>query len=175
MSDENKGQCCCSCGGQPADAEDLNLSYLAPTPGSVRKRKRLGFGEGSGHGKTCGRGGKGQTARSGGKVKPGFEGGQTPLHRRLPKRGFSSRQKVMGMNVFDLVTVKKIEEAGLSGEVTLQHLYDNGLISGNYRVKLLGKDQPKSAVFVSVHSASAGAIDALQRAGGGVRLISEEE
>jgi large subunit ribosomal protein L15 len=113
------------------------LSNLSPSPGSVKKAKRVGRGIGSGLGKTCGRGSKGQKARSGGSTRVGFEGGQTPLHRRLPKFGFSnyvSKQNYLAINVDDLA----VFPAG--SVVDLEALKAAGIAKGHdVRVKLLGE------------------------------------
>jgi large subunit ribosomal protein L15 len=89
--------------------KDITLSSLKPNAGSRKLRTRVGRGEGSGHGKTSGKGGKGQTARTGGGVRPGFEGGQMPLYRRLPKVGFISRKGTLGENVFNIVRLSALQ------------------------------------------------------------------
>ena len=87
----------------------MELSKLSPGKGARKMRKRVGRGESSGHGKTSCHGGKGQTARSGGKIRPGFEGGQMPLYRRVPKIGFRSRKKVLGVNCYNLVNLSVLD------------------------------------------------------------------
>jgi large subunit ribosomal protein L15 len=87
----------------------MELNDLRPAKGAVKKKVRVGRGEGSGAGKTSGRGGKGQTARSGGTIRPGFEGGQMPLYRRIPKLGFRSRKRALGENVYRIVSLDKFE------------------------------------------------------------------
>ena len=114
----------------------ISLNNLKPPYGAIRKKKRVGRGDGSGHGNTCGRGQKGQKARSGGQVKPYFEGGQMPLYRRLPKRGFKNifKEEFAIINIRDLV--KKFRE---NEEVTPEKLLEVGLIKKkNKRIKLLG-------------------------------------
>jgi large subunit ribosomal protein L15 len=149
-----------------------SLSQLAPNPGARKRRKRLGIGEGSGTGKTCGRGQKGQKARSGSSIPAGFEGGQMPLHRRLPKIGFTSRKKIRGVNVFSLVKLSKLEDLNVSGEITLEVLRENGLIrSGDRKVKLLAGGEVKKKLIVEAHAASKSARAALEAAGGEVRII----
>ena len=151
----------------------INLSSLSPVPGSRRPRKRLGVGEGSGNGKTCGRGQKGQGSRSGVSLPAGFEGGQMPLHRRLPKVGFASRKKVLGKNVFALVSVKRLAELSAEGEITLDVLREKGLVgSRSQRVKILGGSEIEQRIVVEAHAASASAKAAIEKAGGEVRLIS---
>jgi len=142
------------------------LHDLSPVPGSHRDRKRVGRGQGSGTGKTAGRGQKGQKARSGGSIAPGFEGGQMPLHRRIPKRGFHNRNRV----AYQVVNVGHLE--GLSGDVTPESLREAGLI-GSLRqpVKILGQGEIASAVNVVAHAFSASAQAKIEAAGGSAKTI----
>jgi len=153
----------------------FNLSNLSPSPRSKRPRKRLGLGEGSGHGKTCGKGNKGQRARSGYKSKPGFEGGQMPLHRRLPKVGFTSRKKVAGTNIFTLLTLEKIEQISdeaPNGVISIEFLKGKGLIKASTpKVKILGKEGITKKVSIEVHAISEGARSAIEAAGGTVTIL----
>src|SRR6266566_8546731 len=106
----------------------MRLHDLKPRPGAQHRRKRLGCGEGGGHGKTSGRGGKGQTARSGSSIRPGFEGGQMPLYRKLPHRGFNNfnhRTEIAVINVGDLASL----DAGVT-DVNAELLASSGLIRG---------------------------------------------
>lgn len=152
----------------------LNLSSLSPASGSRKVRKRKGIGEGSGNGKTGGRGGKGQTARSGSGRFRGFEGGQMPMHRRLPKRGFTSRKKVLGENVFSLLSIATLNSLGIEGDITVDTLVSNGIVKGrNLKVKLLGGAVASARYVVEVHAASASAIAAIKDAGGEVRIIKQ--
>ena len=153
--------------------EQQNLSTLSPPQGSRRSRKRVGFGEGSGKGKTCGKGQKGQKSRSGYKVLRGFEGGQMPLHRRLPKVGFTSRKKVLGKNTYSLVSLQRLEALGLSGEVTFEKLCDLGVVrSKGQKLKILGGATDfKSKLTIEAHAASASAKEAIEKAGGEVKII----
>src|ERR1041384_7233659 len=129
----------------------MKLDELKPAPGSNKKRKRVGRGDGSGHGKTSGRGHKGQGARSGGNVQPGFEGGQMPLQRRLPKRGFHNPFRVQ-MSVVNLSQLEALAES----EVTPESLAQHGLISGkNRQVKVLGDGSLSKALTVKAHGFSA--------------------
>jgi large subunit ribosomal protein L15 len=157
--------------------EELNLSTLSPTPGSKHRRKRLGFGEGSGLGKTCGKGNKGHRARSGYKSTPGFEGGQMPLHRRLPKVGFTSRKRVAGVNVYSLLSLTKLNELAnevTDGIISLEFLKMKGLIKSSApKVKILGKEKVEKKVTVEVHAISDGARAAIEQAGGVVQLVSK--
>lgn len=149
--------------------QEITLSSLAPVPGSKHRRKRLGFGEGSGSGKTCGKGGKGQTARSGCHLKPGFEGGQMPLHRRLPKRGFVSRKHVTKENIYAVVSLAKILELG--PEITLATLCEKGLVKKSEQVKIVGGVELSTKLVLEVHAVTASVKEAVEKAGGEVRLV----
>jgi large subunit ribosomal protein L15 len=144
----------------------MSLSKLKAPKGANRERTRVGRGQASGLGKTAGRGGKGQKARSGNMHFEGFEGGQMPLQRRLPKFGFK--------NVFrrELEEVKVGDLEGLSGLVDPDALKSAGLVRGNRDgVVLLGGGELKSAVTVKVHRVTAGARAAVEKAGGTVEVI----
>lgn len=151
----------------------MNLSALSPAKGSKHRRKRLGFGEGSGHGKTSGKGTKGAKSRSGYSHSPGFEGGQMPLHRRLPKIGFTSRMRVFGKNVFKTVSLKRVLEiSGDSSEVTLDMLRQAGVLKKKSdRVKVLGGVECTKKLVVEAHAVTESAADSIRRAGGDVRLV----
>lgn len=125
----------------------LQLNELRPEPGSIKKKKRVGRGTSSGHGKTCCRGHKGQKSRSGGTKGKRFEGGQTPLYRRLPKRGFKNYPFKKEFNIYNLDELSKITKA-------------KGLI------KVLGKGEVKEALTVSAHKFSAVAKKKIEAAGG---------
>ena len=144
----------------------IDLSNLHPSKGATPKRRRLGLGTGSGRGKTAGRGHKGQRSRAGGRKPTWFEGGQTPLWRRLPKRGFHSRGKV----VFSVVNLDQLEERFESGEeVTPHSLFERGLLSSpRHSVKVLGRGKLSKPLVVKVSAVSASARDAINRAGGSV-------
>ena len=143
------------------------LHDLSPAPGSHRDRKRLGRGPGSGTGKTAGRGGKGQSARTGYKRKRGFEGGQMPLHRRIPKRGFKNFTRVE----FQVVNVRDL--AALSGDVTPQSLKEAGLVtSGRRPVKVLGDGELKTKLTVSAHAFSKSAREKIAAAGGRAEVLA---
>lgn len=146
------------------------LHDLSPAGGSHRDRKRVGRGPGSGTGKTSGRGEKGQKARSGGKVRRGFEGGQMPLHRRIPKRGFTNINRVE----YQVVNVAQLER--VEGDVTPESLRDAGLISSLRRpVKVLGDGEISVAKSVTVHAFSASAKSKIEAAGGSVTVPGAEE
>jgi large subunit ribosomal protein L15 len=147
----------------------MRLDELKPAPGSTKKRKRVGRGDGSGHGKTSGRGHKGQGARSGGNVQPGFEGGQMPLQRRLPKRGFHNIFRVE-MTVINLA---QLENLPAGSEVTPETLVAHGLVNGkNRRIKILGDGSLSKALTVRAHGFSAKAKEMIEAAGGKVELIA---
>jgi len=153
----------------------VNLSGLSPVPGSRRRRKRLGLGEGSGHGRSCGRGENGQRSRSGFSLPAGFEGGQMPIHRRLPKRGFVSRKRVRGENVFTLVPLKRLAELETDSEITLEVLRGAGLASPpGRRVKILGGVEIDKKIVVEAHAISASAKAAIEKAGGEVRILGKK-
>src|SRR5512140_1832408 len=126
----------------------MRLHNLVNVKGAVHRKKRVGCGEGGGHGKTSGKGGKGQTARSGGSIRPGFEGGQMPLYRKLPHRGFSNfhhRVEVAVLNVGDLATL----DSSIT-EVNAEVLAANGLIRGGETVvKILGDGEVSRALKVT--------------------------
>jgi large subunit ribosomal protein L15 len=145
----------------------MNLNNLKPASGSVKKEKRIARGQGSGHGGTSTRGHKGAKSRSGYKSKIGFEGGQMPLQRRVPKFGFKNinrvEYKVINLDVLqDLVDKKKITE------FTLEVFSENGLASANDLVKVLGRGELNSAVKVSAHKFSASAKANIEAKGGSV-------
>ena len=146
----------------------MKLNELSPPAGSRRPRKRLGRGVGSGTGKTAGRGTKGQNSRSGGGVRPGFEGGQMPIHRRLPKRGFTNifKKKIAVVNIHDL---SKFESGSVVDEIELVRM---GLVKGRRDgVKLLAQGKIDIPLTVKVHAASRGAIEKIKAAGGEVEVI----
>lgn len=142
------------------------LSSLKPAKGSKHRPKLLGRGRGSGKGQTSGRGGKGQKARKGAPIRRGFEGGQTPLHRRMPKVGFSN---VDFQNEYDIVNLRQIAE--FKGEVSPESLAKAGLVRKNAQVKILGLGQLKSALTVKANKFSAQAKAAIEAAGGKAEVI----
>ena len=143
------------------------LHDLKPASGSHRDSKRIGRGPGSGTGKTAGRGGKGQSARTGYKRKRGFEGGQMPLHRRLPKRGFKNFTRVE-YQVVNLFQLQRLEETEITPETLAQH----GLIGyAKKPVKVLGSGDLTRGVTVSAHAFSKSARDKIGAAGGTVQEL----
>jgi large subunit ribosomal protein L15 len=148
----------------------MELNNLRPAPGSVKKGKRIGRGTGSGHGGTSTRGHKGDKARSGAKEKRHFEGGQTPMQRRLPKRGFKNINRVeyVPLNLGALeALVKKVGQSALDVEA----LVAAGLAKASDRIKLLGKGKLTTKVNIKVHAASESAKAAIEAAGGSVELV----
>ena len=146
----------------------MKLHELSPPNGSRKSRKRLGRGVGSGKGKTAGRGTKGQNSRSGGGVRPGFEGGQMPIHRRLPKRGFTNifKKKIALINIHDLST---FESGSVVDEAALVRM---GLVKGQRDgIKLLGNGEIKIPLTIKVNGASTGARDKIIAAGGKVEIL----
>ena len=147
----------------------MNLSSLRPPAGSTKKRKRVGRGPGSGHGKTSGRGEKGQKSRTGYSRRPGFEGGQMPLVRRVPKRGFNN----IFRKEYALVNLERLE--GLEGnEFTPATLLERGVI-GSLRngLKVLAEGEITRAINVSTHKISQAAQQKIEAAGGKVTVIDE--
>ncbi|MDR1576830.1 MAG: 50S ribosomal protein L15 [Deltaproteobacteria bacterium] len=147
----------------------MRLYDLRPAPGSQKKRKRLGRGESSGLGKTSGRGHKGQKARSGGGVGPGFEGGQMPLQRRLPKRGFTNIFK----KTFSLVNLAALAGFAENSVIDAEVLVAAGIIraSGD-PVKLLAKGDLDKPLVVKVQAASQKALERIQALGGRVEILT---
>jgi len=146
----------------------MRLGDLRPARGAKHKKKRRGCGPGSGHGKTSGRGHKGQRARSGGKVPAWFEGGQMPLQRRVPKRGFHNLFRVE----HQVVNVRALGSFEADSEVGVEALLDHGLLRNlNAPVKLLGEGELNKPLRITVHACSKKAREIVEKAGGEVRLI----
>ena len=152
----------------------MKLSDIADNAGSRKKRMRVGRGIGSGKGKQAGRGGKGQTARSGVRIK-GFEGGQMPLHRRLPKRGFN--------NIFKLdfaeINLDRLQEAidaklvDIKETITAESLVKTGVLRrAKDGLRLLGRGELKAKLAIEVHGASKSAVAAVEKAGGTVKILA---
>jgi large subunit ribosomal protein L15 len=148
----------------------MNLHTLKPRPGSKHRRKRLGAGESSGHGKTAGKGHKGQKARSGGSIRPGFEGGQMPLIRRLPKRGFSNVQFSKPFATVNVSQLNDFEDGVTVDEVILR---EKKLIRGRfYGVKILGNGELLRKLNIKVDKVSASAREKIEKAGGTVETFA---
>ena len=140
----------------------MKLSELEAVPGSRKNRKRIGRGIGSGTGKTSGRGQKGQKSRSGGTPHPWFEGGQMPLYRRLPKRGFTNIFK----KSFEIVNVSQLADLGGDGPITPEVLKEKGLIRKGEAVKILGNGELTGKVTVHAHKFSQSAVLKIEKPGG---------
>jgi len=153
----------------------MKLSELAGRPGARKVRKRIGRGIGSGTGKTAGRGGKGQTARSGVRIK-GFEGGQMPLHRRLPKRGFRNVNFARKLNEVNLGRVQEAIDAGTldaAAKIDAAALVKAGVLRREKDgVRLLGGGEIKAKVTLAVFGASKSAVAAVEKAGGSVEILA---
>jgi len=153
----------------------MKLNEIAPKHGSRKKRFRIGRGIGSGAGKTGGRGGKGQTARSGVRIK-GFEGGQMPLHRRLPKRGFKNTPFQLKLNEVNLGKVQSAIDAKLldaGAVVDAAALIKAGIMRrAKDGVRLLGNGEIKAKVSFEVYGASKSAVEAVEKAGGSVKILA---
>jgi large subunit ribosomal protein L15 len=148
----------------------MDLSNLKPADGATKKVKRIGRGAGSGHGGTSTRGHKGAGSRSGNSRKIGFEGGQMPLQRRLPKFGFKNINRIeyTGINID---VIQSLAEKHGVAEINHQILVERGLASKNDRIKILGRGELKASVKVSAHAFTASAKAAIENAGGSVTTI----
>jgi large subunit ribosomal protein L15 len=152
----------------------MKLTDISDNAGSRKKRMRVGRGIGSGKGKTSGRGGKGQTARSGVRIK-GFEGGQMPMHRRLPKRGFNNvfRVEYAEINLDrlqDAIDAKTIDAGSVINAESL--VKAGALRRAKGGVRLLGRGELKSKINIEVHGATKSAIEAVEKAGGSVKILA---
>jgi large subunit ribosomal protein L15 len=146
----------------------MRLGQLKPAKGARKRKKRVGCGPGSGHGKTACRGQKGQKSRSGGKIRPWFEGGQMPLQRRVPKRGFTNIFK----KVYQIVNLRDLDRFEAGAEVNVDALLEAGLIKKSHvPVKLLGDGELDRPLKISVHACSKKAKEIVEKAGGEVLLV----
>lgn len=148
----------------------MRLHDLKPNPGAKHRRKRLGQGESSGHGKTSGRGGKGQSARSGSSIRPGFEGGQMPLFRRIPKRGFNNPRgtRYIPVNLSDL---NQFDEGAKVDELALRSIgVANGPGDG---IKILGTGEIEKKLFVTASAFSAAARQKIEAKGGTCEVVTK--
>lgn len=148
----------------------MNLHNLRPAKGAVHKEKRLGRGEASGHGGTSTKGNKGGQSRAGYKRKRAHEGGQMPIQRRIPKRGFKNPHRIE-YKVFNLGQIDQLVEKYGITEFSLENLYTNGLINQTDRVKVLGNGELKSKVTFKVNAISEKAKGAIETAGGSVEIV----
>lgn len=151
----------------------MQLHDLYPFPEERKTRRRVGRGTGSGLGGTSGKGHKGQNARSGGGVRPGFEGGQMPLQRRLPKHGFKN---ALFKITFDVIDVDSLQEAfPEKTDISLEDIYKRGLAHKKSLVKILGRGEVKKALSVEAHKFSASAAEKIVKAGGKIIPLLAEE
>ncbi len=148
----------------------MELHNLRPAKGATHKEKRIGRGQGSGSGGTAGKGHNGAKARTGHNEKRGFEGGQTPMQRRLPKRGFKNPNRIEYTAV-NLDRLQEIVEKYKMTDITLEALHANGIIGKNDRIKILGRGELNSSVKVTAHAVSATAKQAIEEKGGSVNLV----
>ncbi len=145
-----------------------HIGTLRPPKGAVKRSKRIGFGMGSGHGKTATRGSKGQRSRAGSRTRPGFEGGQMPLHRRLPKRGFTNIFK----KHYAVVNLSNLEGFSADQKVTPESLVERGLIKKlGDGLKVLGNGELKVGLTISAHLFSRPALEKIKAAGGTAEVI----
>lgn len=149
----------------------MNLSSIKPAKGSTKKSKRIGRGTGSGKGGTSTRGHKGAGSRSGTSIKFGFEGGQMPLYRRVPKFGFKNAGRVE-FKPINLDVLEELAKKTSSGVIDAKLLQDNGLMSKNDKVKVLGRGELKSKIEVKANAFSSSAIAAIEKAGGKATVVS---
>ncbi len=145
----------------------MKISELKPAKGAVKRRKIVGKGPGSGHGKTATRGSKGQNSRTGGGVRLGFEGGQTPHYRKIPIRGFKNSRRVF----YDVINVEQLSVFANGATVTPDELKKKGLIKGADPIKILGNGDLKAKLTVKAHAFSASAIEKIKAAGGTTEVL----
>ena len=152
----------------------MRLHDIKPSPGAKHRRKRLGSGESSGLGKTCGRGHKGQKSRSGGGPRSTFEGGQMPLYRRLPKRGFNNKRF---KKIYAVVNVGLLEDSFDEGSlINDQSLREQGIVKGKYDgIKILGVGEVSKKFKLSVNKVSDSAKEKIEKAGGSIELSIKSE
>ncbi len=147
----------------------LTLNKLSPAPGANRKPKRVGRGMGGGHGKTATRGYNGQKSRSGASIRPGFEGGQMPLHRRLPKRGFRN----LFRKEYAVVNIERLAQFEAGSQVDPDAFQAEGIVKDlKDGIKILGTGELKQALHVRAHKFSKSASEKIQKAGGTVEIIT---
>ncbi len=152
----------------------MKLHDLSPKPGARHRRKRVGRGESSGSGKTCGRGGKGQTARTGGKVAMHFEGGQMPLYRRIPKIGFRARVRYTGRNQYTLVSLSFLDKFDAGADVSPESIEKKGLnlsrkTGAGYKVVATGSIS--KPIKLKLHAVTSAAKTKIEAAGGSVEIM----
>lgn len=153
----------------------MKLHRLTPNKGAVTTKRRVGRGESSGRGKTCGRGGKGQTARTGGTVHRHFEGGQMPLYRRLPKLGFRSRQSTLGSNRYIPVPLSFLERFESGAAIGLSDIAAVFNLKGKAGFKLVGGGSLSKRISVEVNACTESARKVIEGLGGAVELVKGDE
>ena len=146
----------------------MKLFELKPAPGSKKGKRRVGRGQGSGLGKTSGRGHNGQNSRSGGGTRIGFEGGQLPIYRRLPKRGFSNERFETRYAIVNLSQLENLEENTITPELLLEKRIIRKLLDG---LKVLGEGEISRAMEIHAHKFSSSAVEKIEKAGGKVEVI----
>ena len=147
----------------------LTLNNLAPQEGARRNKKRVGRGNGSGHGKTACRGSKGQKARTGGNIEPGFEGGQMPLYRKLPKRGF----KNFAHKIYGVVNLTQLNDLQFEGVIDIATLKKHGLVKKRFNLlKILGDGEIRRAITIKADAISDTAADKIRAAGGQIDIVT---
>ncbi len=154
----------------------MKLSELAPAKGARKNRKRVGRGNASGSGRTAGRGEKGQKARSGVSIRAGFEGGQMPIYRRLPKFGFSSRKQILGLNNFALVNLAFLERFENDTVIDQDVLKKVGIKIGQKQrggIKVLGNGNLSKKLHLKVHAISASAKEKIESLGGSIEIVKQ--
>ena len=152
----------------------MKLESLKPASGATKKPKRVGRGQGSGRGGTSTRGHKGAQSRSGYSRKIGFEGGQMPLQRRVPKFGFKNNNRIENKPI-NLDTLQELADAKKVTEITPEILHDNGLIGKGDVVKILGRGELSAKLNVSAHKFSKSAVEAIEKAGGTTHVIANNQ
>jgi large subunit ribosomal protein L15 len=146
----------------------MRLNDLSPSIGSKKKKKRIGRGPGSGHGGTSCKGDKGQKARSGASIRPGFEGGQMPLHRRIPKRGFCNIFK----KEYEVINIKDLQRFEGTSQIDIETLKKSGLIKSERNlIKLLGDGEVTFPLNIKVHRATRAAVEKVESSGGKVEFL----
>ncbi|HUY20388.1 MAG TPA: 50S ribosomal protein L15 [Candidatus Binataceae bacterium] len=153
----------------------MDLSDLRPPPGATRRARRVGRGIGSGSGKTAGRGHKGRGSRSGGNTPPSYEGGQMPLQRRVPKRGFRRLLRNAALrDAFAAVNLGRLKDFAAGDRIDPVVLAERGIIRGGRKLKILGDGELAVKLTIHAHAFSAGAREKITRAGGVAQIIGEE-
>ena len=147
----------------------MKIDDLKPAAGSRKGRKRVGRGTGSGQGTTAGKGTKGQNARSGGPRHPRFEGGQMPIIRRLPKRGFTN----IFRTEYSIINLDTIAKMNLTGEVTAQVLREHGMTSANKPLKILGRGEISGPLVIKAAKFSKSAVEKIEKAGGTAETVQK--